>query len=111
MDSTEVSQFLRRCNSMSVGLIDADGELDVAVATCRFVDDAVRLVFDAEDPILPAIEAGATICAQADETPSYYEIKGVVLRGLAVGLGGHEYRLQVDRTVSFDFGKIPNRME
>ena len=110
MSEDELSGFLERCTELWVGVLDEEGELDVGLASLELDDGRLVLHFDPEDPILRHLEAGRVICAQADESPSYYEIKGVVLSGRPQALGSFSFVLMPTKTISFDFGKLPDRM-
>jgi hypothetical protein len=111
MDGKQLDSFLSRCRTMSVAVLDPGGEIDVAVAACHYQDGDVTLTFDPDDPILPLLDGGHSLCAQADEAPSYYEIQGVILHGFPTPLGLNSYSVGTDDAVTFDFGKIPARMQ
>ena len=110
MSEEEITAFLARCRSMSVAALDDQGELEVAVAQLIASDGELRLCFAPQEPIIPLLVIGRRVCAQADESPSYYEIKGIVIEARPRQLSDHCFALDVDEVISFDFGKIPTRM-
>ena len=110
MSEEEVAAFLARCRSMSVAALDDQGELEVAVAQLVTRDGELRLCFAPKEPIIPLLAVGKRVCAQADESPSYYEIKGIVIAARPRQLSERCFALDVDEVISFDFGKIPIRM-
>ncbi|MGD9794629.1 MAG: hypothetical protein AB7V43_14225 [Acidimicrobiia bacterium] len=113
MSAEQIDSFLRRCPSMVVTAVDDDGEMSSAVAATAMNDGALVLEFAEHDPVIDLIGDGRKIACVADESPSYYEIQGVMVHGVAVAQPGSDTRfaIDIDEIVSFDFGKITQRMQ
>ncbi|HVW42067.1 MAG TPA: hypothetical protein VHC18_12035 [Amycolatopsis sp.] len=107
MEPAEVEEFLGRCAVMAVGAIDADGWPVASLAATTFDDGTITIRIAGDDPVAVAAAGPEPLCCTADEDPSYYEIRGVIVHGrpapAADGL-----RMPVERAIGFDFGRLPH---
>jgi hypothetical protein len=113
MSAEQIDSFLRRCPSMVVTAVGDDGEMASAIAATAMSNGALIIEFADRDPLIDLIGDGRKIVCVADESPSYYEIQGVMVHGVAVAQPESDTRFAVDigEIVSFDFGKITQRMQ
>lgn len=112
MSLDQIDAFLTRCPSMVVTAVGTDGELVSAIAATSMSDGVLTIGFVIDDPIIELIRDGRKIACVADESPSYYEIQGVMVHGSATAMpgSGAQFSVLIDDIVSFDFGKITQRM-
>lgn len=117
MSHGELREFLERTSQVVVGTLGTSGEPVGTLASCALVGD--ELVFALPDgPARSDVERDPRVCCAADEYPSYYEIRGMTAHGTArpieapPGLAGQgaAYAIDLDDVVSFDFGKIGDRV-
>jgi len=117
MSHGELREFLERTTEVVVGTLGTSGEPAGTLAACALVGD--ELVFSLPDgPGRSDVERDPRVCCTADEYPSYYEIRGMTAHGTArpteappgLARGGAAYAIGLDDVVSFDFGKIGERV-
>jgi nitroimidazol reductase NimA-like FMN-containing flavoprotein (pyridoxamine 5'-phosphate oxidase superfamily) len=108
MSEAEVDAFLARCPQMVVGAIAADGWPTGTIAATSYAAGELRVRFAAaDDPVLVELPRDPHVCCVADEHPSYYEIRGVMVHGRIDGAGASgDAPVALDRIVSFDFGRL-----
>ena len=112
MTPAEVLAFLGAQRWMALGTLDPDGTPAGDLVPVRLVETTLRFAVPRGSRADDNIRRDARVCCAADEFPSYYEIRGVVVHGHAepsgVGEGGEwtEYALGLDDVASFDFRKI-----
>jgi hypothetical protein len=93
----------------------ANGDLGVPVATpahARFGRRALLVTVPEDDPIVAALAADPRACAIAEQFPSYYEIKAVIVHGIvdtpvAAANGVVTFAVPLDDLTTFDFGRLP----
>lgn len=105
MSDDEVADFLGSCTQMVVGAIGADGWPTGSIVESRY-DDGVLSVALGADPVADDIAREGHLCLVADDHPSYYEIRGVIVQGRVGSDDGTWTDVDVDRTISFDFGRL-----
>ena len=81
----------------------------VAVARCSV--DGIEFDLPTDDPVAAAISGGSSVCLIAEQAPSYYEIKAVVVRGRPTSLDptaadDSDVPRACRVTDEFDFGKL-----
>lgn len=110
MSDREVEAFLATRSTMVVAAVDAEGWPTGALARAGFADGNLTLQVRADDPIVRDLEREGRLCAIADEHPSYYEIRGVIVHGKPAARGPRRsagvVEVDVDRIISFDFGRL-----
>jgi hypothetical protein len=114
MTPAELLAFLGAQRWMALGTLDPDGTPAGDLVPVRLVDRTIRFAVPRGSRADDNIRRDARVCCAADEFPSYYEIRGVVVHGQAEpsgvgdGLGDDwtEYALGLDDVASFDFRKI-----
>ncbi|MGD9701050.1 MAG: hypothetical protein AB7Q42_03755 [Acidimicrobiia bacterium] len=127
MTPAEIAGFLARCPQMVVGAIDGAGwptgtlaasTSPVSTSAASTSESVLSLRFDPRDPILDELARDPHLCCIADEHESYAEIRGVIVHGRvasadqrrADGSQGDvvavDVVVAVDRTISFDFGRL-----
>ncbi|HLG68259.1 MAG TPA: hypothetical protein VKV36_10370 [Acidimicrobiales bacterium] len=112
MTTPEIEAFLGARRDCVVVSLDGLGRPDGTVGS--LVRDGRRTSFDvaADDPLVALLDRDQRTCCVVEEFPSYYEIKGVMVHGIAtrrpVGRASDRatYDLEVSSVVSFDFGKL-----
>jgi hypothetical protein len=102
MTTAEVEAFLARCPQVVVGALGADGWPTGTIAASSYVDGGLALTFGLDAPVL------GDVCCVADEHASYFEIRGVIVHGRSLPVAGEptRARVEVERVVSFDFGRL-----
>lgn len=111
MSAEEIEEFLA-LQGTAVVVATYDGSDPVAsVARFDFTDGTIEIALRVEDPVHAALLDDPRTCCIAEQAPSYYEIKAVMLRGIAEpsGLADHgeqRFRLAVTSSTSFDFGRL-----
>lgn len=106
MQPSEVDAFLQRCDVMAVGTIDADGWPNATLARCEFTTGELTVWLSGDDAVAAGAYSSGQVCCVADEHPSYYEIRGVILDGRPMFTDGG-IRVDIQRTTSFDFSRLP----
>jgi hypothetical protein len=112
MTPQEEASFLGRSPEAVVVVCNSDGWPVAGLARAAWRGSSVTLELDPADPVVQAASPGDPICCISEESPSYYEIKGVIAHGFVAKAHhgpGRSSGLDVDveRTVSFDFGRLP----
>ena len=107
----EYEAFMSRCNSMVVAALDDNGDFASAIAIANWRDGALTLRFHPDDALSTLLADGRAMCCTADEAHTYYEIKGVTIHGSGRALAPGLIGVGITDVVSFDFGKIPDRMK
>jgi hypothetical protein len=111
MADDEIDRFLR---SQTTALIIATaGEAAPQGAVGRLLYDQRRVSFSLadSDPVVRLLVVDDRACCMVEQFPSYFEIMGVMLHGHATRRQESEpgvatFDLDVDKIVSFDFGKL-----
>ena len=111
MTPAEVSEFVAGRRQFVVGTVGSDGWPmgTIARSTAGSTTDGGRevvLAFAEGDPMIEQLGSDPSLCLVADEHESYFEIRGVIVHGNAVGVGDHSFRVDIDRIISFDFGRL-----
>ncbi len=112
MTRAELLAFVGAQRWVALGTLDPDGTPAGDLVPVRLVEETLRFAVPRGSRADDNIRRDARVCCAADEFPSYYEIRGVVVHGRAeptgVGDGGDwvEYTLSLDDVASFDFRKI-----
>lgn len=108
MDPGEITAFLATQPRVVVAALDGTAPVGT-VAAARFVDGAVEVTLRDDDPVRALLDADPRVCVIAEQFPTYYEIRGVVLHGTArfATADDRVFRIVPDDVTSFDFGKLP----
>lgn len=106
MSAAEVDAFLARCGVMVLGAVDGDGWPVGTLARATFTAGALSVEIDPDDPIVADIERDGRVCCLADEHASYDTIRGVIVLGRCASRASGRLAVDIDRVVSFDFGRI-----
>lgn len=113
MTDDEARAFLAAKDEAVVVANGPGGGPIATVAPYRLVDGELVLALLDGDPVLAALDADPRVCVVAEQFPSYYEVRSVIVHGHAV-LGARDEpagrrRVHVavgDDVVSFDFAKM-----
>ena len=113
MNEAEIDRFLRSQATAIVIAITSVGAPQGAVGRLDY-DGHVAFSLRDDDPVLSLLAADDRACCVVEQFPSYHEIMGVMLHGHArqredAEAGEVTFDLDVDKTVSFDFGKLIGR--
>jgi len=106
MSPAEVDAFLDRCGQMVIGAIGADGWPSGTLAATSYEAGTLRIRFRPGDPLLADLARDPHLCCVADEHESYFEIRGVIVLGRATAAERIETDVDVQRIISFDFGRL-----
>ena len=111
MGDEEIDRFLRTQARAVVVALDAEGLPSGGVGRLVIGAGAVGFALRAEDPVVRLLGRDDRACCIAEQFPSYYGIRGVMLHGrarvaAAAGSGEAAFDLAVERVVSYDFGKL-----
>jgi len=111
MPARDAQDFLARSGEVVVAVCDHQGWPVGSIAAAAVRESTVTVRLASDDPVAVVAAAGSPICCATDESPSYYEIRGVVAHGDVVGhstqaRGVSTVTFRVDRLVSFDFGRL-----
>ena len=107
MSDDEVEEFLSARAHMVVGVIDDDGWPTGTIVATRYADGQLTLHLPSGDQLLDVVARDPRICCTADEHGSYYDIRGVIVHGTAErGDSENELSVTIERTISFDFGRL-----
>jgi nitroimidazol reductase NimA-like FMN-containing flavoprotein (pyridoxamine 5'-phosphate oxidase superfamily) len=111
MSDDELREFLGAQRWVALATLDDDGTPVGDVAPARLAGDRLCFAVPRGSRAHEAIVRDPRVACAADEFPSYYEIRGVVVHGRAEPLadgGGDwiEYAIALDDVASFDFRKI-----
>ena len=111
MGPAEITAFLATRTRAVLAVLDAGAPVGT-VADLRLVDGELEVGVD--DPEITALlAADDRVCVVADQFPTYYEIRGVVVHGRARNrtdrVGRTTFRLALGDHTSFDFAKLPRR--
>jgi nitroimidazol reductase NimA-like FMN-containing flavoprotein (pyridoxamine 5'-phosphate oxidase superfamily) len=105
MSTKEIDDFLSHCEVVAVGAVDADGWPTATLSHCEFRNGALLLRLDPTDPVAVSASATQQLCCVADEHPTYYEIRGVILHGRP-NFFDESVHVDIERRSGFDFGKL-----
>lgn len=113
MNEAEIDRFLRAQTTAMVIAIAGDGAPRGAVGRLDY-DGRVAFSLRDDDPVLSLLAADDRACCLVEQFPSYYEIMSVMLHGRArrredAESGEPTFDLDIDKIVSFDFGKLFGR--
>jgi hypothetical protein len=115
MNGREVDSFLATQKRVLVVALAGYGPPIAAMASLIDADGPMSFELAADDPVVGLLAIDDRACCVAEQFPTYFEIRGAMLHGRArrVDPGGGPtalYRLEVDKTVSYDFGKLPEAL-
>lgn len=111
MSPAEVDAFLTtQDTAMVVGAKSSHAPIG-AVGRLDYGDGKVAFSVHDDDPVVEVLADDDRACCVAEQFPSYFEIKGVMLHGRArrrppAVAGEATYDLDVEKVTSFDFGKL-----
>jgi hypothetical protein len=114
MPAAEIEQFLSQRATVIVVANDPASPAPVAtVARAEYTDRVVEVDLPSDDPVAKALTDGSPICCVAEQFPSYYEIKAVIIRGVAearsaAGATQARFGVALGSPTSFDFGRLPD---
>jgi hypothetical protein len=113
MNQSEIDRFLSSQTSAMVIAIAGNGAPQGAVGRLDY-DGRVAFSLRDDDPVLSLLAADNRACCLVEQFPSYYEIMSVMLHGHArrrqnAKAGEVTFDLDIDKIVSFDFGKLIGR--
>lgn len=113
MPRDEAERFLAAQDHLVLVANAAHGAGPLATpARSRFEDGTVRVTLPADDPVVAALATDARACCVAEQFPSYYAIKAVVVHGTATRVeadrpGEAAFAVALERLTTFDFGRLP----
>ncbi len=116
MAPNEIDAFLRTRSRVVVAGMPAVGAVQGAFGRLLYANGHVGFALWADDPMVTLLEADNRACCVVEQFPSYYEIMGVMLHGRARRspdgpVEQAHFDLEVDKVVSFDFGKLPGALQ
>ena len=112
MSDEEKERFLRSQTTVMVLALAADAAPEGAVGRFEYHDGRASFTVHDDDVVVSLLAADDRACCVLEQFPSYYEIMGVMLHGrvsrrdAAVAEGEATFDLDVDKVVTFDFGKL-----
>jgi hypothetical protein len=108
MTPHEIAAFLAGQTRVIVVALDQGAPIGT-IAGARFVDNMLEVRLRDGDRVRELLDADARVCVIAEQFPTYYEIKGVVIHGTARFSSAKDrtFWLPLDDITSFDFGKLP----
>jgi hypothetical protein len=78
-------------------------------------DDRIVVDVAADDVVAGSLTDGADVCCIADEGSAYFDIRGVIGRGVVTQVrpdpNKRRVEVRIDHVVSFDFAKLPEARE
>jgi hypothetical protein len=107
----EAERFLGGQDHVVLVANDASGVPLATRAHARFDGGTLFVTVPADDPLAGALAADPRACAVAEQFPSYYGIKAVIVHA-AVGApvtrdGSVTYAMPLEQLTGFDFGRLP----
>lgn len=112
MTADEIDRFIASQHDVLIVAMPASGPPEAAMGRLHRRDPQMSVDVDAADPVVALLGADDRVCLTFEQFPSYYEIKGVMLHGRArrcdtdTSPGVSSFDFALDKTVSFDFGKL-----
>ena len=113
MTDEETRAFLAEKHEVVVVANDAGGAPIATVAPYAFEDDVIVVSLATDDPVVAALNHDDRVCVVAEQFPSYFEVRSVVVHGRAdlsaavTEDGRRAMRVPLgDDTVTFDFAKM-----
>jgi hypothetical protein len=111
MSAQQVSHFLTSSEAMVVAVCDSAGWPVGGMARAVYDGTVVSLVLDPGDPLAAEMAAGIPVCCVAEQSTSYYEIKGAIAHGAVISVetaADHTVAVKatIERVSSFDFGRL-----
>jgi nitroimidazol reductase NimA-like FMN-containing flavoprotein (pyridoxamine 5'-phosphate oxidase superfamily) len=111
MTDEEARAYVAAADEVVVGAIGPRG-WPVATLARAGVDDADITIHLTSDDMMAAVMAeGVYVCCVADQGTSYFDIKGVVARGVVDRAQSEgtvrRAHVAIEQVVSFDFSKLP----
>jgi hypothetical protein len=113
LNEAEIDRFLCSQTTAMVIALAGNGAPQGAVGRLDY-DGRVAFSLRHDDPVLSLLAADDRACCLVEQFPSYYEIMSVMLHGHArphqdAEAGEVTFDLDVEKIVSFDFGKLIGR--
>jgi hypothetical protein len=108
MSATEIASFLATQSTVVIAALD-DGAPTGTVAGAYYHAGTLTFALREEDPVVPLLAVDPRVCCIAEEFPSYFEIKGVAVHGIATRVRDAvrpTFVLPVEDVTSFDFSKL-----
>jgi hypothetical protein len=119
MTAGELREFLAGMRWALLATLTPDGSPRGSAVRARLESERVCFVVTRGSQTHADLERDARACLATDQYPTYYEIKGASLHGVAEAVAAPEtlvlapdelaYALPLDDVVSFDFGKIERK--
>jgi len=111
MAEEEVDRFLRSQTTAMIIATAAESAPQGAVGRLLYDRRHVSFSLLDSDPVVRLLADDDRACCVVEQFPSYFEIMGVMLHGHATRRKDSEpgqatFDLEVDKIVSFDFGKL-----
>lgn len=112
MTDAETRAFLDAKHEVVVVANDADGSPIATVAPYAFDGEMITVSLAADDPVAEALHHDGRVCVVAEQFPSYFEVRSVVVHGradLAPVADDGRFALRIalgEDTVTFDFAKM-----
>jgi len=112
MTDAETRAFQADKHEVVVVANDDDGSPIATVAPYRFDGEVIAVSLAADDPVSHALAHDGRVCVVAEQFPSYFEVRSVVVHGRAVlepvyDDGRRALRIPLgEDTVTFDFAKM-----
>jgi len=109
MTSDEVESFLMTRSHIALATLDSTGAPDIAIVPSRCEEG--HLVIEVDGRLRDAVDRDPRVCGAAEVCPSYYELRGVSVHGVAEPDAGGGVTIVAQQVMSFDFSKIQARPE
>jgi len=106
MTAEEIDAFLAEQTVAVIAAVDPEGWPVGAVGRVQRVDGLLDIDLPPFDALVEAIRDGGPICCVFEDSPTYHTIRGVTIRG-RVRRRDPQLEVEIERTTSFDFGKLP----
>ena len=115
MDAGEVTTFLAGRTRAVVVALDGDGRAHGAVGRLEveqrsWEQGSAAVALRSDDRVVALLRADPRACCVVEQFPSYYQIRGVMIHGharpAARADGEARFTIDVERVVSYDFGKL-----
>jgi hypothetical protein len=116
MSRQEAEQFLASQDRVILVANSGDGPPLGTPARARFESGTLVVSVPEADPIVAALAEDARACCIAEQFPSYYEIKSVIVHGTSrpcepVHHGEASFTVPLEQLTTFDFGRLPEAGE
>jgi hypothetical protein len=107
----EVQALLARTPELVFAAIGPGGWPVATLAPARVDEGRIIVDVAVDDLVAASVADGGAVCCVGDEARSYFEIKGVIVRGRVAGVDRdgpvQHVDMRIEHVTSFDFAKLP----